>query len=276
MELTELQLNKIKELELNMFDTIIHICEEEKIKYFVSGGTALGTIRHNGFIPWDDDIDIALPREDYEKFIKIVPEKLPENLFLQTFLSDPEYPLNYAKIRNSDTTFIESSFKDLKMNHGIYIDVFPLDGYPKSKLQQAIFNFRNNLLFYGCYFRLNRCTLSSVKTKLLYFTTKFLYKDIYTINLKREKLFKKYKYKDCEYVAAFCGAYGKKEIMPKMFFGNGRKGTFEGLTVNLPDKVEDYLTQLYGDFMQLPPIEKRKPHHHCVVVDLNKAYSFYK
>ena len=123
---------KLKKIEIELLLSFIEITKKYNLKYFLLGGTCLGAVRHNGFIPWDDDIDVGLPREDYEVFLKVAQAELPENVFLQNGNTDPEYTLNFAKLRNSDTTFMEQSFKNYKINHGVYIDVFPLDGYKNS------------------------------------------------------------------------------------------------------------------------------------------------
>ena len=121
-------LNELKRIELEMLKTFIKICKKHNFMYFLVGGTCLGSVRHGGFIPWDDDIDVGMPRSDYNKFIKIASEELPGNMFLQTFFTDEQYPCAFAKIRNNDTTFIEKGLRKSNINHGIYIDIFPLDG----------------------------------------------------------------------------------------------------------------------------------------------------
>ena len=130
MNLTADQLQSLKDRERDMLKTFVDICNKHSIKYFVQGGTLLGTVRHGGFIPWDDDVDVSLPRDEYERFLAVAEKELPEYYFLQTKDTDPEYPNNFAKIRDSRTTFLESSAKNLNINHGAYIDIFPLDNYP--------------------------------------------------------------------------------------------------------------------------------------------------
>lgn len=124
---------KLRNIQLGILEIlkdIITVCEEYNIEYFIMCGTALGAVRHKGFIPWDDDLDIGMTRENYERFLKIAPNVLPEELFVQTFNSDPNTPFYFAKVRKSGTLFIRNYCKNLKMHHGIYVDVFPYDNIP--------------------------------------------------------------------------------------------------------------------------------------------------
>ena len=117
MELSEKQLNRLKAIELEMLRSFIEVCKELDLKYYLLGGTLLGAVRHKGFIPWDDDIDIGMPRKDYEVFISKAQNLLPVHLFVQTFQTDPQFPSAYCKIRNSNTTFLETAVKKINMNH---------------------------------------------------------------------------------------------------------------------------------------------------------------
>ena len=129
-------MTNLQKIEFGILKEFIRICEILNLKYYIVCGSALGAVKYGGFIPWDDDIDVALPREDYEVFLCEAPKYLPEHLFLQTYKTDPKIPVIYAKLRNSNTTYIENSCKSIDMNHGIYIDIFPLDGYPVALKEQ--------------------------------------------------------------------------------------------------------------------------------------------
>ena len=126
----------LQKAELAILKEFIRICDSLHLTYYLVCGTALGAAKYSGFIPWDDDIDVALPREDYEVFCAKAQEMLPSYLFLQNYKTDPRYPLFFSKIRDSRTTYIEKSFAHLPIHHGVYIDVFPLDGYPDDCEQQ--------------------------------------------------------------------------------------------------------------------------------------------
>ena len=135
--MTDLQKKSFELLQL-----VINVCEKRNIKYFLVCGSALGAVKYHGFIPWDDDIDIGMPRLDYNRFLEIAPNELPNWCFLQNFRTEKMFPQIYSKLRNSHTTFIEKGLAHVSINHGIYIDIFPIDGHPKSQLSQKIFEFK--------------------------------------------------------------------------------------------------------------------------------------
>ena len=132
----------IQKKVFQMLQIFTQICDRLQLKYFLVCGSALGAVKYGGFVPWDDDVDVALFRNDYERFCKEAPALLPEQLFLQNFQSDPAFPAIYSKLRNSETTCIEESVAALPINHGISIDIFPLDGYPTDKKEQERLNVR--------------------------------------------------------------------------------------------------------------------------------------
>lgn len=129
-------MNELQKIEFDMLKEVVRVCSELKLTYYLVCGSALGAIKYRGFIPWDDDMDIALPRRDYEIFIKEAQALLPENLFLQNYHTEPSFPQIFSKLRNSETTYIEKSVSKLPVNHGVYIDIFPLDEYPSDRAEQ--------------------------------------------------------------------------------------------------------------------------------------------
>lgn len=271
-----MELKKLKETELQMLIEFIRICKAHDLRYFLLGGTALGAVRHKGFIPWDDDIDVALPRDDYMQFLNYAEKELPSNLFLQHAGTDPRYAANYAKIRNSDTTFIETPVKDMKIHHGVYIDIFPLDGTSDHlsirNIQFSLLRWLN-ILISDVYYLPDQA--DSWKRKLCHVICRILPMDYKMLRDWREKIMCRYPYAQAETVANFCGAWGKKEIMPKAIFGSGSIGSFEGLEVMLAENWDQYLSKLYGDYMTPPPEEKRVGHHYYTVLDLEKSYTDY-
>lgn len=120
---------------LEILQEIHKICVENNLTYWLEAGTLLGAVRHKGFIPWDDDSDVSMPRADYEKFLKIAQEKLPEDMFLQTQDTDKEYPLSWAKIRKNGTLLVETGETgNEKYHHGIFVDIFPYDYYESEEV----------------------------------------------------------------------------------------------------------------------------------------------
>ena len=120
-------MNELQKCQLEILKEFIRICKDNNLQYYLVGGTCLGAVRHKGFIPWDDDIDVAMPRDDYDKFITLQ-DQMKKPYFIQTYKSDKNYIYNFAKVRDSSTTFVENFFACSQMNHGVWIDVFPLDG----------------------------------------------------------------------------------------------------------------------------------------------------
>ena len=148
LQLTQEQMQLLRQKELELLKIFIEVCDKLQLNYFAVEGTLLGAVRHQGFIPWDDDIDVGMMRQDFEVFVQQAGKLLPEGFFLQTHQTDPEYAQHFAKLRNSDTVFLETTYKNLNINHGIYIDIFPFDVYPDGKRQGRRFDFMKLLVRY--------------------------------------------------------------------------------------------------------------------------------
>jgi lipopolysaccharide cholinephosphotransferase len=209
-------------------------------------------------------------REDYEVFLRHGQKYLPESFFLQSFHSDPEFPANFAKIRDVNTTFVEYSMKDRQINHGVYIDVFPLDYYPDKG--QKVFFLKNLMMKLRMTDAFTPGNMKR-KTKALRCVSRILYPSIMGAVEKREKLFKSIS--EGKRIANHCGAWGKREIVPKEWYGDGVQLMFEGMTVRGPSNYQGWLTQVYGNYMQLPPKEKQVAHHYVEAFDLHNSYNCY-
>lgn len=273
MEPTNDQIIQLKQIELNMFKAFIDVCEKLELKYYVIGGTLLGAIRHQGFIPWDDDIDVGMPRSDYEIFLEKGQAILEDDMFIQTIHTDEKYLMCFAKIRKHNTTFIESSVGHLDINHGVYIDIFPLDYYPNEK---QLKKFKKQELWckkrIACEFKLSKN--NTLKKRIEKFILRMLFPSVKAVTHKRDYLYKSLPQN--KYIANYGGAWGEKEVVPAVWFGEGVDVSFEGISVKAPREYDKYLTQLYGNYMEFPPIEKRVSHHYVDVIDLEKSYLNYR
>lgn len=270
---------QLKRIEINLLKVFIQCCETLSLKYYVMGGTMLGAIRHNGFIPWDDDIDVGMMRSDYEVFLEKAPSLMPSYCFLQSISTEKEYLNIYAKLRDSRTTFIETKVKDRNINHGVYIDIFPLDYYPTRKLNQLYIDSCHKLLYLRIWSNSGRqnsfkhSVVDSLKIRILKYILAAKYETTRDAVLAKDKLCRSVN--KSRLIANYGGAWGKKEIVPAEWYGDGVKGCFEGITVTLPAEYEKWLTQVYGNYMELPPVEKRVSHHNTDIIDLDRSYLDY-
>ena len=270
---TNEQIEGMKQIQVEILREFVSVCQRLQLRYYLIAGTLLGAVRHRGFIPWDDDIDVAMPRTDYEVFVQKGQALLPDGYFIQTNQTDPEYVNCFAKIRNSNTTFLETTARKMKINHGVFIDVFPLDYYPDNVKDQKKLN-RKKVMYerrIGLkYYYNEKPTLKSFLRRLVLIT---LYPSCKNVIRKRDKLYRTVP--ESSMLINYGGAWGAREITPKVWYGEGTNLVFEGLTVCAPCQYEKWLTQIYGDYMQLPPVEKRVTHHYTDVIDLHKSYKEY-
>lgn len=264
VELHERLLKMMKEFHI--------FCEKEGLTYYMVGGTCLGAIRHGGFIPWDDDMDIGMPRNDYERLASMDMSKLPGSLEIKFYRNTDNCPIHYMKLVDSSTTLIEAQYTSYL--EGLYIDVFPLDGVKNhGKLEQLRFN---KIWYTGAIIRYKMRTdvLVSPKDKIKRYVAKLF--ELGKLHNNLDKLMKKYNYEECNYTANFLGAWREKEIVRKDMFGIPTKYRFEDTYLYGPQKPDEYLQSIYGDYMQLPPKEKRVCKHDYYYLDLHHSYKDYE
>ena len=266
----------LKKIELDMLVALDEVCKKINVTYFLAEGTLLGAIRHKGFIPWDDDIDVCMLRKDYEKFLSIGQQYLPAEIFIQTYDTDQEYSLGFCKLRNTDTTYIETSASRQEINHGIFIDIFPVDYYPENRIKAAILEFKRKFLTYRITdaFYFSEVPKYSFVGRLLRTLSRIAYPSARTALIKRDKLFKSVK--ESSLVCNYGSTWGKKEIMSYKVYHDSMDVEFEGHKLKAPIEADQYLRNLYGDYMELPPVEKRVGHHDAVIIDTEKPYVEYK
>jgi len=249
-------LRKAQLIMLNMLQEIHTICESNDIEYWLDGGTLLGAVRHQGFIPWDDDIDIAMTRENYEKFIKVAPFALPKNLYLQTEHTDRGYfdTISPMKVRDKNSQVLEWFETGKEQYHlGLFVDIFPYDNLPENPLLRFIKkDFARNLL------KIKQTKIQSrgkIKYRLIgkIFTLQFL-DNIQTLLIQSAK-------KTSSSLIGFGYDSALKRVYKKRKFFPLKKINFEGNEFYAPQDCDYYLSHTYGDYMSLPPKEQQLPKH---------------
>lgn len=260
---------------LEIMKYIDSLCRQNGIVYYIMGGTALGAIRHGGFIPWDDDLDIFMTPDQYDKF-KVVFERCNSKLFvLQEWRTTPNY-LEYAKVRMNGTTFIEEAFKDcFDMHQGIYVDIMILHKVPNSAfLQKKIYCYSKFVTLYALSQRnwrpktkIQKILLKSLK----YIPCKYIAKHCYQNIYRYDGLTDGYKY--CYWITP---AKFKNGLFDKDFFSSPVDIPFEDTVLLGSEKITEYLEYRYGDYMKLPSEEQRKAAVHAMVFDTEKDYSEYQ
>jgi len=263
-----------KELQgklLSMLKQFHEVCVKNNLVYYMAGGTMLGAVRHKGFIPWDDDVDVVMPREDYNSFKQIAHSILPENLEIKFYENEKNSPMHYMKLIDKNTTLIENKYRNYY--EGVYIDLFPLDGAPSDKgvlvKKQKVVGRYISLIVNHCYTD-GRHGLRKIYG---YIARCF---DLGRLHAKVERLITERSYKSSEIVGNYLGSYGIREFVPKRYFGNPIKYQFEDTELYGPEDYDAYLKAIYGDYMQMPPVEKRINTHQYFFVDLNLPYRNYK
>lgn len=269
-------MNALQEKELELLRLFIEVCEELGLTYYLVCGSALGAVKYGGFIPWDDDVDVALPRKDYEVFLGKASEMLPEWVFLQNHRTDRFYPGLGSKLRNSNTTFIEKSAMKIPMHHGIFIDVFPLDGYPSDPEEAKALERVKRREYRKRYVRLvpflhrdMGLTFNSLLNRLL-----GAFSDTSVACRKTEIIISAYPTDGCEIWCNHANSMSKKEYAPASWYGGGAVFEFEGLKVKIPSEWHSYLSQKYGDYTQDLPEDEKVPSH-GFVVDTERSYLEY-
>lgn len=279
-ELTKEELTQWKSIVIDILREFHKICKENNLRYFACGGTAIGAVRHKGIIPWDDDIDVSMPRPDYERLIEICSSRDMGNYELVTPENTENYPLPFLKLCRKDTTLIEES--DTPCVIGVFMDIFPLDGTSPDKTEAATLKRRYDRI---------RNKLEAISTRNTFIEYISLLKDshewgrfvvktmgFFLRNRMRRMFMKilndiseKYPFESAENLIVYAGSYGEREVMPRSFCeGKDIEMPFENVKVMMPSGYEEYLTRIYGDYMQLPPKEKQVSHHYHAVVDMQR------
>ena len=279
MEQTDRQTEQIQKKLLEILLYFRQFCEENGLRFVLAGGTCLGAVRHQGFIPWDDDLDVFMLREDYEKLGALWAEKADTSRYT-CLRSDEKLNIHHScvEIRDNHTTFINHHSVDVDMHQGLMIDVMPLDAVADGffpRLAQML-----NSMVYCCF---NFQRLPNHKSKLTYYATKLALalvrsdKARYRLWKRAEKGITRYDVRDHALVASFCeGVAIMLQRFPKEWFLEPAYAEFEGVSMPVAADVDRYLTISYGDYMQLPPEEERVCRHDTVFMDLEHSYEQYR
>ncbi len=257
-----------------MLKDLVAILDANQIEYYIVGGTLLGAIRHKGFIPWDDDIDLSFPRQHFEYLIRNAQRLLPPYYVIESHLTDKNFPYFYAKMYDTRTTLIENFTQPLV--RGIYIDIFPLDGITKeSTLQMKSINRMKFYLNINSRWHTKKKSPSRLRHKV----RQFLLAPLVNVLYSRTRLAKKIcrlqsevSWQNTEYIVNYFGAWHEKEIQPKHWYENRAQYQFNDIKVWGPKNYDPILTRLYGDYMLLPPFESRKSHHKSCYINLELPY----
>ena len=262
-------LKKIQNEELDILKEIKRVCDKNNIQYFLMGGTLLGAVRHKGFIPWDDDIDIGMLREEYEKFNAIAAKELKPDFFWQTWKSDSEYPLAFGKVRKRGTRFIEGKSNILKEN-GFFVDVFPYDyAMENEKLEKNLQKKQK---------RISRILLMKNQYKPWYdegktnFVKRLGYIPYQVLSLfcKRQNLIDTYEnivleVPKGERMYQQTGSMGLRYV-DKKYIKETKVLLFENEMFSVPIMTETLLEKTFGDYMKMPPVEERINRHQILEV----------
>lgn len=264
-------LRKVQMTQFEIAKEIRRVCDENGIRYFLSGGTFLGAVRHKGFIPWDDDMDMAMLREDYERFCVIAPEKLKPQFAWQDWYTDENYSLPFGKVVKRNTIYLEGKKTARLKENGFYVDVFPIDPVPEDADRRAALaakllkTYRTKLMKSGYQPWIDNGVFLW-KKRLGY-----LYYQMLSLFTNQQKLAEDYDTLACSVKSSgwMCEQYPLSQPIyyEASVFAEIAEYDFEGEKFTGVQDYDKYLTTLYGDYMQLPPEDQRENRHQIVEID---------
>ncbi len=279
MELVELTPELLRELQLKQMDMLVYFrnfCEKNNLTFYLIGGSLIGAIRNGGFVSWDDDIDVMLPRPDYERLTKLWKEQESNERFELLRTDDKIFTGNiFTTLTDKNYTLVKANQTEREIPHGLVMDIFPLDAAPDSPLKrkmQLVWTMIYSL-FLAQVVPENHGGIVELGSRVLLgiFKGDKIRRKIWQY---AEKQISKYKFEDNEYVTELCS--GPKWMVPKYpkeIYKGVTYVTFEGERMPCMSGYDKYLTMIFGDYMQLPPKEEQKPHHEIAYLDLNTPAS---
>ena len=257
---------------LEMLTWLTKYLDANGLTYYVVGGTMLGAVRHQGFIPWDDDIDVALPRPDYERLIAGFKGTKDHYILETPYDGKEDFLYTFAKFYDVETTLVERKKKAVK--RGVYIDVFPLDGVGND--YEESYAFLKKVDRKNMFLMTRTCAIRKqrkwYKNAAIVVARCLPFVNDRKLALDVDKTAQQKSYDECAYVANLSGAYREKEIVEKRIFGTPTDYPFENITVKGPELYDEFLTHIYKNWRELPPVEKRGIQHDFLYLNLEKSY----
>jgi lipopolysaccharide cholinephosphotransferase len=274
--MTDKELKKLQNKILEIVEYFDNFCKENGIVYYLMGGSALGAMRHQGFIPWDDDFDVFMDRKNYLKFLALAEEKIDKEKFYVQKENSGEYPLYFNKLRMNGTTFIEEEIQNRKIHHGIYIDIMCLNNTSKNLIIRYVQYLSARILNTRALAEQGYSTKSKFKLFALKIS-KYIVNDFSKMILL--KIVRGLNNQHTDMIGHFFGrAPFRKTSFPVHYLGQQRYVKFENLKLPVPSNVEEYLTIRYGKtYMELPSeaVKAQYPSH-AFIVDTEKSYECYR
>lgn len=262
-------LSQLHNLTLSLAKVFVQLCEKHNLRYYFIGGSVIGILRHGGFIPWDDDIDIGMPRKDYDRLMEILKTDMPEGYGICNRHTDENWHFNLSQFVDLESEVLIDLAEKSRKAH-VWLDIFPLDGLPDGRLRRWL-HVKNILLHRYL------VQIANIQTQVdTHRKRPLIEKLVLTfcrvipvgklVNTDRvlermERILQKYDYDESIYVGNMLGRQRAREVVQRAQFGTPCKATFVDMQVNIPEKYHELQTHFYGDYMAMPPEEKRESHH---------------
>lgn len=266
----------IKKLQEKILEIAVYIdefCEENEIDYCLMGGSALGAIRHKGFIPWDDDLDFFMTPDNYEKFVRLFEEKGDKSRFFLEPFGKIDNMVTLGKVRARGTTYIEESLLDYKMSHNVYIDIFILHTCPDNTLKRV-----NQYVWAKYLVAKSQSTRDITRYGFALRTALKILRCLPRLFLVKHALKQVYKYRN-EKTELYCNYLGKAKYKrgtyKREWFETTKRVPFENVTLRVPEKVELFLSERFGDYMKIPDLQQIKREQHASIWDTEKDFTDY-
>ena len=267
------QRKKVWAVILDLINEFDLVCKRNNLKYYLDGGSLLGAIRHDGFIPWDDDIDVAMPRDDFERFVHMDSE-FRHPYFLQTPFSDPTSSYSFAKVRNSNTTALNQMFKYQGFNHGIWISIFPLDKFDLTNECKDVYSRICNLTYENSTFMRMKNPYLDEKNRMR--VRNYSGKNPLETYKEIQRLASQFRDMKTDYwgtLVITIREFHRKALFRKSY-DKVCYHKFENMKLPIPYEYDSVLKQEYGNYMELPPIEERGAHDD-ILFDADRPYNYY-